>query len=50
MWDHSALQQYLVQNQKTATKPTQGWSACFNDSKNELHEVLENRAWKGHAS
>ena len=47
---HSALNQNLVQSQKPGTKPTQGWSACFKDSKNVLHEILANRAWKGRAS
>ena len=46
---HSELQWNLVQSQNPATKPTQGWSACFKDSKNVLHEIPANRAWKGRA-
>ena len=29
-----------------STKPTQGWSTCFKDSKKVFYEILANRAWK----
>ena len=32
------------------TTPTLGLSVCFKDSKNVLHEILSNKAWKGRPS
>ena len=47
---HSRLRQFLIRFQVPKTKLTQGLSVCFKDSKNVLHEILANRAWKGRAS
>ena len=47
---HSRLRQDLVNFQVPLTKTTQGWLACFKDSKNVMHEILAKRAWMGSAS
>ena len=47
---HSKLRPFSIKFQVPATKPTQAWSACFKDSKNVLHEILENKAWRGRAN
>ena len=47
---HSRLRQFLMKYPAPETKPTQGWSVRFKDSKNVLHEILANRAGKGRAS
>ena len=47
---HSRLRPFLIKLQAPETKTTQGWSVWFKDSKNVLHEILANRAWKGRAS
>ena len=47
---HSRLRQISTTFPVPETKPTQGWSVCFKDYKNVLHEILANRAWKGNAS
>ena len=44
---HSRLRQLLIRFQAPETKTTQVWSVCFKDSKNVLHDILANRAWKG---
>ena len=46
---HNRLRHILIKFQVIATEPTQGWSVCFKDSRNVLHEILANRAWKGWA-
>ena len=42
---HSTLSQFLIKCHATETKTSQGCSVFFKDSKNELHEILANRAW-----
>ena len=37
---HSRLRQFLIKFQAPETKTTKGWSVCFKDSKNVLHEIL----------
>ena len=47
--NRSRLRQFLIKFQVPETKPSQGWSVCFKGSKNVLHEILANRAWKSGA-